>query len=110
MIPTGCNLFSKEAALKTKQQIIDILASCKPEVERNFGVKRLALFGSYARGEQKPDSDVDILVEVGPEIGLEFVTLADRIEQLLGEPVELVSTRAIKPKFLQHISKDLEYV
>ena len=35
---------------------------------------------------------------------------ADRIEQLLGEPVELVSTRAIKPKFLQLISKDLEYV
>ncbi len=96
--------------MKTKQQIIEILAACKPEVEKNFGVKRLALFGSYARGEQKPDSDVDILVEVGPEIGLGFVTLADRIEQLLGEPVELVSTRAIKPKFLQLISKDLEYV
>lgn len=100
----------KEAALKAKQQIIDILTSCKPEMEQTFGVQRMALFGSYARSEQKPGSDVDILVEVRPEIGLNFVTLADRIEQLLGEPVDIVSARAIKPKFLQYISKDLEYV
>lgn len=96
--------------MKTRQQIIKILTSCKPEMEERFGVKRLALFGSYARDEQKPESDVDILVEVGPEIGLDFVTLAERIEYLLGEPVELVSARAIKPKFYQHINKDLEYV
>jgi len=96
--------------MKTKQQIIELLTSCKPEMEKRFGVKRLALFGSYSRDEQKPDSDVDILVEVGPEIGLDFVTMAERIEYLLGEPVELVSARAIKPKFYRHINKDLEYV
>lgn len=79
-------------------------------MEERFGVKRLALFGSYARDEQRPESDVDILVEVGPEIGLDFVTLAERIEDLLGEPVELVSARAIKPRFYQHINKDLQYV
>lgn len=50
--------------MKTKQQIIELLTSCKPEMEKRFGVKRLALFGSYSRDEQKPDSDVDILVEV----------------------------------------------
>ena len=61
-----------------------------------FKVSRLALFGSYARGDQKPDSDVDILVDIDPSVGLEFVTLANQIEQLLGLPVELVSWRAIK--------------
>lgn len=53
---------------------------------------------------------MDILVEVGPEIGLDFVTLADRIESLLGQPVEVVSRRALKPKFLESIKGDLVYV
>jgi len=44
----------------------------------------MALFGSYARGDQQAGSDVDILVEVDPSIGLDFVTLAERIEKLLG--------------------------
>ena len=96
--------------MKDRQQIIAILASCKPELESRFQVKGLALFGSYARGDQQPDSDVDILVEVGPEIGLDFVTMADRIESLLGQPVEVVSRRALKPKFFESIKRDLVYV
>ena len=96
--------------MKDRQQIIAILASCKPELESRFNVKGLALFGSYARGDQQPESDVDILVGVGPEIGLDFVTLADRIESLLGQPVEVVSRRALKPKFLESIKGDLVYV
>ena len=51
----------------------------------------MALFGSYARGDQQSDSDVDILVDIDPSVGLEFVTLAEQIEQLLDLPVELVS-------------------
>jgi predicted nucleotidyltransferase len=73
-------------------------------------VHRLALFGSYARGDQKTNSDVDILVDIDPSVGLEFVTLAEQIEQLLGLPVELVSRRAIKPNKLKYIEQDLIYV
>ena len=51
---------------------------------RRYGLKRLALFGSYAREDQREDSDVDILVEIEPSIGLGFVELADRIEDVLG--------------------------
>ena len=96
--------------MKNRQQILAILASCKPELESRFQVKSLALFGSYARGEEQPGSDVDILVEVGPEIGLDFVTLADRIESLVGQPVEVVSRRALKPKFFETIRGDLVHV
>ena len=90
--------------MKSKQQILEILASCKPELEKRFKVRRVALFGFYAREEQTPGSDVDILVDVGPEIGLDFVTLAERVENLLGMPVELVSRRALKQRFYQSIS------
>jgi len=55
----------------------------------------MALFGSYARGDQREGSDVDILVDVDPSIGLKFISLADELERLLGEPVGLVSSRAV---------------
>ena len=94
----------------TKDQFFSLLIKNKAELENRFKVRRLALFGSYARGDQKPDSDVDILVDIDPSIGLEFVTLAEQIEQLLGLPVELVSLRAIKPNKLKYIERDLIYV
>ena len=70
----------------------------------------MALFGSYARGDHGPDSDVDILVDIDPSVGLEFVILAEKIEHLLGLSVELVSLRAIKPNQLRYIEQDLIYV
>jgi len=94
----------------TKDEILSLLVQNKTELENRFKVRRLALFGSYARGDQKPDSDVDILVDIDPSIGLEFVTLAEQIEKLLGLPVELVSLRAIKPNKLKFIERDLIYV
>jgi hypothetical protein len=96
--------------MKTREEILNLIAKNKPELETRFKVRRLGLFGSYARGEQHAHSDVDILVDVDPSIGLEFVTLAERIEALLGVPVEIVSRRAIKPRHLKILEKDLIYV
>lgn len=94
----------------TKEEILKSLAKYKPELQRQFKVTKLALFGSYARGEQRPDSDVDILVEVDPSIGLEFVTLAERFEKLLGTSVDLVSIRAVTDKAMKFIEPELIYV
>jgi predicted nucleotidyltransferase len=95
---------------KTREEILNLLVQNKSELESKFKVRRMALFGSYARGDQRPDSDVDILVDIDPSVGLEFVTLAEQIEQLLGLHVELVSRRAIKPNMLKYIERDLIYV
>ena len=72
-----------------------------------FPVQRLALFGSWARDEQNAASDVDILVEVDPSIGLRFVALAQRLEDSLGEHVDLVSRRAVKPSLWKQIETEL---
>jgi len=96
--------------MKTREEILNLIAKNKPELETRFKVRRLGLFGSYARGEQHAHSDVDILVDVDPSIGLEFVTLAERIEALLGVPVEIVSRRAIKPRHFKVLEKELIYV
>ena len=93
--------------MKTRAEILRILQNEKPELMRRYGLKRLALFGSYARGDQREDSDVDILVEIEPSIGLGFVELADRIEDVLGVSTDVVSRRAIKPRYWENIEKDL---
>lgn len=94
----------------TKEKILKDLSEDKVELQKQFKVNKIALFGSYARGEQQPDSDVDILVDVDPSIGLDFVTLAERIEELLGVKVDLVSSRAISSKAWKYIEPELIYV
>ncbi len=93
--------------MKTKTAILEILRKEKPELMRCYGLKRLALFGSYAREDQREDSDVDILVEIEPQIGLRFVELAERIETVLGIRTEVVSRRAIKPRYWEIIKEEL---
>ena len=67
----------------------------------------LALFGSYARGDQNENSDVDVLVEVKPSIGLGFVTLANQIEKTIGLPTDVVSFNAIKPNYRKIVEAEL---
>jgi uncharacterized protein len=94
----------------TKEEILRALARDKAELAERFKVRTIALFGSYARGDQQVDSDVDILVEVDPSIGLEFVTLAERIEKALGVRVDLVSHRAVTSQAMKYIEPELIYV
>ncbi len=96
--------------MKTKTEILALLARSKPELAGRFKVSRIGLFGSYARGDEQPGSDVDLLVEVDPSIGLDFVTLAERVEEILGLPVDLVSSRAVKPRLRPFVERDLIYV
>lgn len=93
--------------MKSTQEILSTLQRAKPDLARDFGVTRIAVFGSYARGEQREDSDVDVLVEVPPSIGMRFVDLAERIEALLGVRAEVISRRAIPPRHWSLIEREL---
>ena len=70
------------------------------EVCRRFGVKELSLFGSAVRGEMRPESDIDMMVEFEPgvRVGLiKFESLAEELEVLAGRRVDLVTRRGLKP-------------
>jgi predicted nucleotidyltransferase len=93
--------------VRTTQDVLAVLRAARPQLASEFGITRLALFGSYARGDQREDSDVDVLVEVDPSIGMRFVDLAERIEALLGVRSDVVSGRAIAPRDWARIERDL---
>jgi predicted nucleotidyltransferase len=96
--------------MKTREEILASLGAAKAELQERFRVRTLALFGSYARNQQTEKSDVDILVEVDPAIGLGFVSLADELERRLQQRVDLVSSRAVRPNRRRLIEPDLIYV
>ena len=96
--------------MKTGKEIKQILENNKPELQKKYKIRSIALFGSFTRNDQQAGSDVDILVDVDPSIGLNFVSLADEIEKLLGLHVDLVSRRAVSPRHWNLIEKELEYV
>ncbi len=94
-----------------KQTILATLKRVKPSLEKKYGVKDLALFGSYSRNTAVPGkSDVDVMVDFSQPIGLAFVDLADELELLLQLKVDLVSRGGIKPKYFTVIEPDLIYV
>lgn len=94
----------------SKEDIIKIINSHRDELLKRFPLKSLALFGSYARGEQTPDSDIDFLVEFSEPVGIEFVDLVIYLESILQKPVDLVTKSALKKGFIPYVEKDLIYV
>lgn len=96
--------------MKELRDIQEQLVKIKPYLFKNYPMKSLAIFGSYARREADNSSDLDLLVEVEGTIGSRFVDLADEIEEMIGMKVDLVSRNGIKQKYLEVIESDLVYV
>lgn len=86
------------------------LSELKPKLQEKYPVGKIAVFGSYARNEATEESDVDVMVEITGKMGLNFITMAQEIEDYLGIKTDVVSSRAIRPRIMEYIKKDLLYV
>ncbi len=94
--------------MKTKEKIIKILKSKKDFLKTKYKVKNIALFGSYVREENKPTSDIDILVEFYEPISLlKFIELEDYLSNILGTKVDLVVKSALKKNIKKHVFKEM---
>jgi uncharacterized protein len=96
--------------MTTLETIRSRIRSQRSELFGRYGIKNLAVFGSFARGDARPDSDVDLLVEFATPVGVEFIDLADQLELILQRRVDLVSRHGIKTKYFESIRSELEYV
>ena len=94
----------------TLDTIVEKLRNYKPELQRKYPISNLGVFGSYARGEATENSDIDIAVEISGPMGLNFIAMANEIEDLFGIKVDVVPKRSIKPGYLPYVEKDIVYV
>lgn len=94
-----------------RERIIEILREHRSLLEQR-GVRHAALFGSVARGEQRPDSDIDILIDIGdhPDFGIyEYVGLQHYIADLFDGPVDVVSRQGLKEYVRPSVLADAVY-
>jgi hypothetical protein len=93
-----------------REETLNLLAQHQSDLAR-LGVKSLAVFGSVARGEAHPDSDVDVLVEFSGRATFDgYMQLKFFLEGVLGRKVDLVTRRALKPRLAQRVERDALYV
>jgi predicted nucleotidyltransferase len=96
--------------MKTLNEIKEILQAQKPYLYEEYGVTELGVFGSYVRGEQRPDSDIDILIVLTdpPRISLlGLVGLEDYLGDLLGAKVQTAIRKNLKPRLKPYIMQEV---
>ena len=96
-----------------RQQILDYINSNKSRLRTEYHVRRIALIGSFAREEQTPESDVDLLLDLEPgtpDIHMMKRKLRMELETEFGRNVELASERYLKPYYREEILREAIYV
>ncbi|MGB8991152.1 MAG: nucleotidyltransferase family protein [Desulfobaccales bacterium] len=94
---------------RTREAVLQQLEANREKI-RSFGVKRLGLFGSCARGEASAKSDLDFVVEFSQKSFDAYMDLKDFLEGLFGCPVDLVLNNTIKPRLRKPILSEVVYV
>lgn len=92
-------------------EIKKIIISEMPFLMHNYGVREIGIFGSVVRGEQRDDSDIDVLVEFSEPIGLfKYAELQGYLEKKLRHKVDLVHKKGLKPIIKEYILKEVQYL
>jgi predicted nucleotidyltransferase len=91
-----------------RANVIQILQNHRQELTEEFGVRSLALFGSFSRDEAISASDIDLLVEFNRPVGyFGLVALQDHLAQLLGRPVDLGTRDSLKPRIRRRVEQEI---
>lgn len=97
--------------MKTLEEVKEISKEHKAEVQEEYRVKEIGIFGSFVRGEQKKRSDIDILVEYSelPDL-LKLIELENRLQKLLKRKVDLIEKSGIRTELKEIILKEVVYI
>jgi uncharacterized protein len=91
-----------------REAILATLRAALPGLRQRWPIHALGVFGSTARDDARPDSDVDILVEFERPVGLSaFLSLEDRLQAIAGRKIDLVSRPALKRHMSRNVMRDL---
>jgi len=91
-------------------QYLQILSQQKQQLLEAYPIKTLGLFGSVVRNDFTPESDIDVIVEFTRPVGMEFIELAEDLENILQRKVDLVSRKGLREKTFDFIKEEIQYV
>ena len=92
----------------TTEKITNILSEKSKYLAETYGVKRIGLFGSYAKGTQTEASDIDIIVEFETPLGFKFMDFADYLEEILGKSVDVLTVGGLQGIRIPHIAQSIK--
>ena len=102
-------LQKKKSGELSKDEIIGFLKKNKPKLKKEFGVVKIALFGSYARGEQKVSSDIDILIELKSHDFRKRMKVKHFLEDSFGKKIDIGYFDSLRPGIRRFVEEDLIY-
>ena len=91
----------------TREKILEVLQVKYPLFAAEFGISKIGLFGSFAKGEPAETSDIDIVVEFEHSIGFRFIELAEYLENLLGRKVDVLTPAGIQGIRIERVAKSI---
>ncbi len=92
-------------------QIIGKIKKVKPELEKKFGIGRIGIFGSYVKGYQNEESDIDIILELRHPTGLiKFIRIEQYLSDILGKSVDLLTFNSLKSYMKDEVLREIKYV
>jgi uncharacterized protein len=94
----------------SRAALVEQIKASKYFLQQEYGIKKLGIFGSYARNEQQVTSDVDILIKSEKALGLEFLSIKFYLEDKLGLKVDLATEAMIRPQYREQILKEIVYL
>ena len=94
---------------KKAENVLQIISDMGQELSERYTVKRIGIFGSYARGEDVSGSDVDIIVEFAEPTFDHYMDLKFKLEDVLKRPVDLVMADTLKPRIKPIIEREVVY-
>ena|SRR3990170_3777065 len=97
--------------MTTLESIKKVIIQEKNTIAKKYNVKRIGIFGSVVRGEERRESDVDVLVDFKEPVDfIEFLDLEEHLSHKLGKKVDLVSRKALKPYIGKRVMKEVIYL
>ena len=102
-----------ETTTLTTETILQTLRQLFAALQKQYNIKKLGLFGSYSRNQATEESDIDLLIELDPDITFGLITfcqIEDTLSEKLGKKVDLVIAENLKPSLKQNILDDVIYL
>lgn len=96
--------------METPEDIEAKIRAVKPYLRDEYGIEQIGYFGSFANGDYRDESDLDVIVAFNKKIGWKFFDLKDYLESVIGRKIDLVTERSIKKQWKPAIMQQVKYI